>query len=152
MDPFTATRKILLKGLRRSRERLLMLPLRSCALDPYFPLAPTRTLRVAFLTNLLPPYHKPLFHLLDQRLAAFRVLLSTPTEANRPWKVDWGGSDVVSKDLHCKRLGRHPRGFSEPLAIHIPLDTLQQLRRFSPDVIISVEMGARTALALLFAS
>ncbi len=151
MDPFTATRKILLKGLRRSRERLLMLPLRSCALDPYFPLAPTRTLRVAFLTNLLPPYHKPLFHLLDQRLAAFRVLLSTPTEANRPWKVDWGGSDVVlQKTYTAKGWWRHPRGFSEPLAIHIPLDTLQQLRRFSPDVIISVEMGARTALALLF--
>jgi glycosyltransferase involved in cell wall biosynthesis len=151
MDPFTATRKILLKGLRRSRERLLMLPLRSRELDPYFPLAPTRTLRVAFLTNLLPPYHKPLFHLLDQRLAAFRVLLSTPMEANRPWKVDWGGLDVVLQRTYtAKGWWRHPRGFREPLAVHIPIDTLQQLRRFSPDVIISVEMGARTLLAMLF--
>ncbi len=151
MDPLTATRKILLKGLRRSRERLLMLPLRSRELDPYFRLAPTRPLRVAFLTNLLPPYHKPLFYLLDQRLAAFRVLLSTPMEANRPWKVDWGGLDVVlQKTYTAKGWWHHPSGFSEPLAVHIPLDTLQQLRRFSPDVIISVEMGARTALALLF--
>jgi len=151
MDPFTATRKILVKGLRRSRERLLMLPLRSRELDPYVPLAPTRSLRVAFLTNLLPPYHKPLFHLLDRRLAAFRVLLSTPMEANRPWKVDWGSLDVVlQKSYTAKGWWRHPRGFSESLAVHIPLDTLQQLRRFSPDVIISVEMGARTALALLF--
>jgi hypothetical protein len=45
---------------------------------------------------------------------------------------------------------RHPRGFSEPLAVHFPLDTLQQLRRFNPDVIIAAEMGARTLLAILF--
>ncbi len=150
MGPFTAARKALLLGLRRLRGRLLMLPLRSGELDPYAPPPRGRHLRVAFLTNLLPPYHKPVLDLLAQRYAALRVLLSTPMEANRPWKIDWAGLDVVvQKTRTLAGRWHHPRGFSEPLAVHIPLDTLAQLRRFSPDVVISTEMGARTVFAIL---
>jgi glycosyltransferase involved in cell wall biosynthesis len=150
MGPFKAARKALLLGLRRWRGHLLLLPLRTRELDPYAPSALDRHLRVAFLTNLIPPYHKPVLDLLAHRYAALRVLLSTPMEANRPWKVDWEGLDVVvQKTRTLKGEWHHPRGFSEPLAIHIPLDTFSQLRRFSPDVIISSEMGARTLLAAL---
>jgi glycosyltransferase involved in cell wall biosynthesis len=150
MGPLKAARKALLFGLRRLRGHLLMLPLRSREPDPYAPPARGRHLRVAFLTNLIPPYHKPVLDLLTQRYGALRVLLSTPMETNRPWKVDWEGLDVVvQKTRTLKGNWRHPRGFSEPLAIHIPLDTFPQLQRFSPDVIISTEMGARTLLAVL---
>jgi glycosyltransferase involved in cell wall biosynthesis len=72
-------------------------------------------------------------------------------ESNRPWKVDWQGLDVVAQRTYtAKGIWRHPRGFSEPLAVHIPIDTLRQLERFSPDVVISAEMGARTLFAILF--
>jgi len=151
MGPFKAARKAVLLGLRRLRGRLLTLPLRSSELDPYVRFTPGRNLRVAFLTNLVPPYHKPVLDFLAQRYAALRVLLSTPMESNRPWKVEWGGLDVVvQKTSTLKGRWHHPRGFSEPLAVHIPLDTFPQLRRFSPDVIISTEMGARTLLAILY--
>jgi len=150
MDPLTAARKLILVNLRRWRGRLLMLPLRSRELDPYAPPVPKKRLRVAFLTNLIPPYHKPVLDLLAQRYA-LRVLLSTPMESNRPWKVDWQGLDVVAQKTYTAQgFWRHPRGFSEPLAIHIPLDNFTQLRRLAPDVIISAEMGARTLLAILF--
>jgi glycosyltransferase involved in cell wall biosynthesis len=145
MGPFTAGRKTAVLALRRLRGRVLMLPLYARRL------APGRNLRVAFLTNVIPPYHKPVLDFLAQRYAAFRVLLSTPMESNRPWKVDWDGLDVaVQKTSTVQGNWRHPRGFSEPLAIHIPLDTFPQLRRFSPDVIISAEMGARTLFAIVY--
>jgi glycosyltransferase involved in cell wall biosynthesis len=57
---------------------------------------------------------------------------------------------VLQKTVTLKGRWRHPRGFSEPLAVHFPVDTVQQLRRFSPDVMISVEMGVRTLLAALY--
>jgi glycosyltransferase involved in cell wall biosynthesis len=151
MPPFTAMRKALVAGLRRWRGRTLMLPVRSPELDPYALLPPDRPLRVILLTNLIPPYHKPLLQALARRYQALRVLLSTPMEPNRPWKVDWDDLDVVvQRTCTTKGAWHHPRGFSEPVAVHIPLDTLQQLRSFSPDVIISAEMGARTLLAMLF--
>ncbi len=58
MGPFTAARKIIVKKLRRLRGRILSLPLHSAELDPYAPRLHT-DLRVAFLTNLIPPYQKP---------------------------------------------------------------------------------------------
>lgn len=151
MTPLTAFRKGVVVNLRRWRGRLFMLPMRSRELDPYAPVTARNPLRVAFLTNLIPPYHKPVLHLLAQKYHPLRILLSTPMEANRPWKVDWEDLDVVVQRTYTTHgLWHHPRGFSEPLEIHIPLDTLQQLRLFAPDVIISAEMGARTLLAILF--
>jgi glycosyltransferase involved in cell wall biosynthesis len=151
MGPLTAVRKAVLVTARRWRGRMLMLPMRLAEIDPYAPSTPTEALRVAFLTNLIPPYHKPVLHELARRYRALRVLLSTPMESNRPWKVDWDDLDVVVQRTYTtKGVWHHPRGFSEPLAVHIPLDTVQQLRQFSPDVIISAEMGARTLLAMVF--
>ena len=151
MGPMTALRKKVIVSLRRWRGRILTLPLYSRELDPYAPVPLNSTLRVAFLTNLIPPYHKPVLHELAQRYQALRVLLSTPMEANRPWKVDWDDLDVVvQRTFTTSGVFRHPRGFDEDLTVHIPLDTLRQLRRFSPDLMISNEMGARTLLALVF--
>ncbi|MGH9692552.1 MAG: hypothetical protein ACRD5Z_00320, partial [Bryobacteraceae bacterium] len=108
-------------------------------------------LRVALLTNLIPPYHKPVLDCMARRYGGLRVLLSTPMEANRPWKLEWQGLDVVvQKTRTLSGRWRHPGGFSEPLAVHLPLDTLAQLRRYRPHVVISVEMGMRTLLAAVY--
>ena len=82
----------------------------------------------------------------------FRVLLSTPMESNRPWALEWEGLDVVvQKTVTLKGRWKHPRGFSETTEVHFPVDTVSQLRKFSPDVVISTEMGLRSVLALLSA-
>ncbi len=108
--------------------------------------------KLAFLTNLIPPYHKPLLKLLAARYAGFRVFISTPMETNRPWAPEWSGLDVVvQRGLHFKRSWLHPRGFGEAVTVHFPLDTTAQLARYKPDVVISVEMGVRTLLALFYA-
>ena len=109
-------------------------------------------LRVAFLTNLIPPYHKPLFTLLSREYSPFRLFISTAMEANRPWLPEWGDLDViVQHGLALRRNWRHPGGFEEPAVIHLPLDTYAQLWRFNPDVIVSGEMGLRTLLACVYA-
>ncbi|HZQ51633.1 MAG TPA: glycosyltransferase family 4 protein [Bryobacteraceae bacterium] len=109
-----------------------------------------RALKIAFLTNVIPPYHKAFLDCLAKR-HEMRVLLSTPMEPNRSWKLEWDGLDVVTqKTLTLSGRWRHPRGFTEPLFLHIPIDTVAQLRRFGPDVTISVEMGARTLFAALY--
>jgi hypothetical protein len=108
-------------------------------------------LRIALVTNIIPPYHKPLFDRLAQRYPNLRVLLSTPMESNRPWNLEWEGLDVVvQKSITLNRRWRHPKGFSEPLYIHLPVDTLRQLKRFRADIVISWEMGVRTMLSAVY--
>jgi len=107
--------------------------------------------RVALLTNMIPPYHKPLYLLLAKQMGEFRLFLSTPMEANRPWLPEWTGLDVVvQKGFTLRRYWKHPR-FGEALAIQLPVDTYHQLARFQPDAVISAEMGLRTLLACLYA-
>ncbi len=133
MNPLTAAKKF---ATRRMRRREM----------PAFD-----AVRVALLTNLIPPYHKPVFDCLARRYGGLRVLLSTRMEANRPWKLEWQGLDVVvQKTWTLSGRWRHPGGFTEPLAVHLPLDTLAQLRRYRPHVVISVEMGMRTLLAAVY--
>lgn len=107
--------------------------------------------RIAFLTNCIPPYHKPVLDALATRYGRdnFRVLLSTPMESNRAWELEWEGLDVVvQRTLTVGGRWRHPRGFSESTQVHFPFDTLSQLNRFSPDVVISTELGFRSLLAI----
>lgn len=108
-------------------------------------------LRVALLTNFVPPYRAPLYRALAHRVEAFRVLVSTPMEPNRSWDADWGELDVVTqRSVMLRRTWRHPQGFRDDVYVHLPYDTMKQLSRFRPDVVISSEFGARSLLAMLY--
>lgn len=110
-----------------------------------------KPIRVAFMTNFIPPYWKPVLTSLSERYPNLRILVSTPMEPNRSWDVDWQGLDVVlQKTLTLRGKWRHPKGFREQLFVHLPIDTVAQLRRFRADVVISAEMGFRTLLGLLY--
>ncbi len=114
-------------------------------------LAVGKSIRVAFLTNVIAPYWKPVFDSLSNRYPALRILLSTRMESNRPWDADWRGLDVVlQKTITINRRWRHPKGFDEPLYVHLPIDTWPQLKRFRPDLVISNEMGFRSLLAAVY--
>src|SRR5690348_11392627 len=109
-----------------------------------------RDLRIVFLTNIVAPYWKSIFDALSPRYNHMRVLLSTQMEPNRHWEVDWSGLDVlVQKTMTLRRRWRHPNGFAEPLFLHLPLDTVKQLRSFGAQLVISSEIGFRTLLALV---
>ena len=107
--------------------------------------------RVALLVNFVPPYRVALLEAFRDRLATLRVLVSTPMEPNRDWPVRWGRLDVVvQRSFTLKKRWRHPAGFAENGYVHVPYDTVFQLWRYRPDVVISGELGLRTCLAVLY--
>jgi hypothetical protein len=107
--------------------------------------------RVALLTNFIAPYRLPLLEELRQRVGALRVFLSTPMESDRQWTVDWGGLDVtVQRSVSWNSRYHDTLGFSRRLQIHLPYDTLPQLNRFRPDVVISAELGMRSTQAAVY--
>ena len=109
------------------------------------------TKRVVLLTNYIPPYRLPLYKAIAERVPEFEVLISTPMEPNRNWSPNWEGLNVtVQKNITLNRTWRHPHGFSDPLFVHIPYDTIWLLSQKQPDVIISAEMGFRTLQSTIY--
>jgi glycosyltransferase involved in cell wall biosynthesis len=108
-------------------------------------------MRVALLTNFIPPYRVSLYRAIREETGALRVLVSTEMEASRDWTADWGDLDVaVQRSLRFQRTWKGS-GFEEPYELHVPYDTVQQLVRFRPDVIVTGELGARSLQALVYA-
>ena len=106
---------------------------------------------MVLLTNFVPPYRIPVFLELQRRLKQFRVLISTRMEADRPWNPEAGGIDVVvQRSFTRKTKWNQPRGFSERTYLHFPYDTIAQLIRYRPDVIISGEFGFRTLNSVFY--
>ena len=123
----------------------------TAAVEERAPALRPRNTRLVFLTNMISPYWKAIFDALSPGYPNMRILLSTRMERNRQWDIDWKGLDVtVQKTLTFRRRWRHPKGFSETVFLHLPLDTIQQLRAFQTEMAISNEMGFRTLLALAY--
>ncbi len=107
--------------------------------------------RVVLLTNTVPPAEKSLDLALQDRFTDFRIFLSAPGEAKNISSGHWEGLNcTVLKSWTFQRISRHPIGFSTVLAWDIPWNTLTQLRRCRPDVMISVELGFRTLFASIY--
>jgi glycosyltransferase involved in cell wall biosynthesis len=108
--------------------------------------------RIALLTNFILPYRIPVLRELVRRSTDFQIFVSPLVEAGTDGTRKWGGLPVrVQRSLAWRSTWQHPHRFTEPLTIQIPYDTVSQLARFDPDVIISGEMGLRTLQAAAFA-
>jgi glycosyltransferase involved in cell wall biosynthesis len=108
-----------------------------------------RQLRVALLTNFIPPYRLPVFRELAHRVS-LRIFLSTTMEGDRLWQPDFGGLDVRIQRTYTRRSGGPQEVPRETKDTHFPLDTIAELARFRPDVVISGELGFRTLSAALY--
>src|SRR5580658_7263 len=107
--------------------------------------------RVALLTNVIAHYRIPLLLALRERVGELKVFLSARMERDRDWPVYWASLDVVvQRSLSFTHNFRNVHGYRDSSQIHIPYDTLLQLRRYKPDVIISGEFGTRTVLAVIY--
>lgn len=106
---------------------------------------------VVFLVNFLAPNHFAVCRELASQVRQFTILSSVEMEGNRDWGFDSSGLDLcVQKTWTLTRQEKHPSGFCDVNYIHVPVDTVAQLRRLQPDVIVSLELGARTAFAALY--
>jgi hypothetical protein len=107
--------------------------------------------RTALLTNFIPPYFLPVLRVLQNSVESLRVFLSTPMENDRPWESAWDGIDVVVQRSIATHHNRSFKvGFSETIVRHFPWDTLPQLHRYRPDVIVSAQLGFRTIQAAAY--
>ncbi|TWU04403.1 glycosyltransferase family 4 protein [Stieleria varia] len=105
---------------------------------------------VVFLVNFVAPNLVAVLKEVAKRVGRLTVLSSVEMEANRQWEMDAGGLDViVQKTWTITRTVKHPGGYEEHNYIHVPLDSLSQLRRLDPDAIVSLELGARTFFSSL---
>ena len=108
-------------------------------------------MKIALLSNFIPPYRKSLYKELDTLSSEMKVFVSTEMEKNRSWKMDHDGLNVVvQKSLSYFKSWKHEHGFSDKTPVHIPYDTIYQLRKYSPDVVISGELGIRSLLSALY--
>ena len=106
---------------------------------------------VVFLVNFVAPNLLSVFQQLAARVKQFTVVSSVPIESNREWKPETDGLDVrVQRTWTITRNAVHPSGYQEPNYIHVPLDTFGQLRGLKPDVIVSLELGARSLFSNLY--
>lgn len=109
-------------------------------------------MRVALLTNILTPYRLPVYRALARTPGwELRILLSAESEFDRDWCAEAGDLDVevvrgVSLRRRLRTRGRAPA--EQLVTRHLPFGLPAALRRFRPDVVVSAELGARTALAL----
>jgi glycosyltransferase involved in cell wall biosynthesis len=102
--------------------------------------------KVVLLVNMIPPYRLPVFEALAHRVGQLLVWISTPMEPDRQWQPEWGGLNVeVQRSLTVRQSTQHPHGFLDKQFVHIPYDTIPRLQRARPDVVITSELGLRTA-------
>lgn len=110
--------------------------------------------RVAFLTNIVSPYRKPVFKALESMDDIdLRVFVDTANEFDRDWDVHM--DDLPIEQTHCfswqqTELTQAPTPFTQKLTKHLPYGLPYQLKRFSPEVVISLELGLRTAFAAVY--
>jgi glycosyltransferase involved in cell wall biosynthesis len=111
----------------------------------------THSMKLALLTNFVPPYRRPLYEALHRRFRDLHVFVSTPMESNRSWTPEWGGLRVtVQKTITLSTHHWRYSEFGEKSHVHIPVDTLFQLKKYRPDAILTAELGFRTLFAVLY--
>jgi hypothetical protein len=155
MSPERALKKALQSSMKRLRYGPNMMaeivPTPATAVPSDAVHARRRSARVAFLTNFVAPYWKPVLHSLSASYPGMRVLVSTTMEPDRSWNVEWEGLDVVrQRAITFETRVKNRLGFRELVYVHLPIDTVGQLRRFRADVTISAQLGFRTLMSVFY--
>lgn len=111
-------------------------------------------MRVVFLTNIVSPYRRPVFHRLAKTPGwDFHVLNNAASEFDRSWEVNTEGLRVhQSKTWSIKRTvhSTDPVPFDQVITLHLPRSLWSDLKQLKPDVVISHELGPRTMLAAAY--
>lgn len=110
--------------------------------------------KVAILTNIIPPYRVPLYQQIGEQFETF-VLISGK-ENNR--SITWQGTEAKLpnlKILHSQGLTLNfSKKDSEKIYdykyLHINPGYLSDIIAIRPDAVLTVEMGFRTLLSLLY--
>jgi glycosyltransferase involved in cell wall biosynthesis len=119
-------------------------------------------MRVALLTNALPPYRLPVY----RDLAAtpgWRLRLLVSAQGEPHWGDAWNEAyaeacasleveEVQSIGFERRQLTHRDAGVVQQVQTHLPWGAFGALRRFRPHVVVSAELGARSAIAAAYAA
>ena len=98
------------------------------------------------LTNMIPPYRKPLIQHLQSNFSDFLTLVDTMQEIDRHWRLDLNGINL--KVLKSLKIRSRKKGNTTERHINFRLVPL--LFRMKPVSVISCEFGFRTLVACVF--
>ena len=107
--------------------------------------------KLAILTNLIAPYRVPIYLHLAKSFDT--LLLHGGTEPNRHWKTETLPSLKTRKVWTLQiPIRKHTgvSGISDTAYLHLSPGLLFRLLSFRPDVVLTNEMGLRTAIALIY--
>lgn len=104
-------------------------------------------MKVALLTNFIPPYRVSLYKAVSDKVENFHVFVCTEMEKNRSWKVDVGDLNVtIQKNISYFKTTEN--GYKT--YVHFPYDTIFKLIKYNPDVVISAELGFRSLFSTVY--
>lgn len=104
-------------------------------------------MRLALLTNQIPPYRVATFVALRRKVEQMSVILSENRIAPGLENVDI--PIHVAPSLRIPSVRRHDNGYFERYEIHVPVGIVGALRRVRPSCVFAAELGVRTAWAAL---
>jgi len=85
--------------------------------------------RVAFFTNNLSPHGVSLVEQIANRVDRFRVFVSAESDEVHGFMRTWGTLDVtLQRSINQFRVVRKAYGFWQAGELHIPFDTMHQLK------------------------
>jgi glycosyltransferase involved in cell wall biosynthesis len=110
-------------------------------------------MKVALVTNMMPPYRVGLFEAINER-AKLSLVLDTLSEFNRSWQKDRGdyAFQVIIQNCYSivyKRY-RNDVGYMEKRQFQFSEKTYFLLRKLRPDVIVTIEYGLKSIWSLLY--
>ena len=110
-----------------------------------------KELRVALLTNSLSPHSVALYECIGAQVKQFQAFLSAAIDLYHGFpSVQPTFVSHVQRSINLPPLWRRAYGAWQSMEFHIPYDTYGQLKLYKPDVILSVQMGIRTVLSVLY--
>ncbi len=108
-------------------------------------------IRVALLTNTLSPHSLPVCEGISFAVKEFRAFLSSAEDRYHKFpKPEASFRITVQRSFNHLRFPRKVYGHWQKGDLHVPYDTYLQLRAYDPDLILSVQLGLRTALAAIY--
>ena len=105
-------------------------------------------MRLALLTNQIPPYRVATFVALRRKVEQLTVILSENRIAPGLENVDI--PIHVAPSLRIPSVRRHDNGYFERYEIHVPVGVIRALRRADPQCVFAAELGLRTLWAVVF--
>ena len=105
-------------------------------------------MRLALLTNQIPPYRIATFAALRRKVEQLTVILSENRIA--PGLENADIPIHVAPSLRIPSVRRHDNGYFERYETHVPIGIVAALRRVRPDCVFAAELGLRTLGAVLY--